>query len=739
MDARSSLETSPLSAHGKLARYDKQIARILHDKAQASLDDTRILRFVIWPMLLSYLSRNQWLQRTVVPAQGLYWADNDRVARDVRATINIIRPRHRQFVSLASRAKPGWVATPQTDSESGRRRALVNTMWLDHQLRSTNAPLARWQVMNAVSALGSGYWMPTYDPTRGRPIENLEPARELVTGQPVTDSFLGKVRGLFDTSTQRLIPKQKTQMTGEFGFETFSPYEMLPPAGVRTCFVETWPFAQTMYVSDEGSLERRYGARAKGLSSSEAPHTWGLDQAALLPGLSPVAGGSEFLQGPRSGIVVHCYREPPSDRPGYSRGREVHHVDGTHVLLDQELPAPEAGIGIHGFYLDWDPGSPFCLGLVELLMTLQDLMNRMVTRFMRWLARGIDPTLFVPAMSGITEERMKSGYEKIVPYDALRGAPTWMTPPALPPQLFTMIGMIEVIADRISGMQPLARGEMTRGLPSGVVIQLIQEAMESVFSSFAQLSAYSMARTGQHMLALGRQVYTSRGGELLIPVMGADNAYEFMKAAPGDLGEIDLQVQETSMLPRLDAARKQQVREDLGMGIFGNPQDPAVLQSVRRQLDQPATLQTSMPGEADRALAEHEDRVMLELGQPQKAAISQFDNHFIHLYQHILRTRDRTYGELPTDVVKQHLAHIQAHQQAQQQQKEAERQEQLRQFREVEKIKAEMSAFRTQQAMIANIESAKAAALIRANLGQPVEPPPGGEGRPPQQEAEPGA
>lgn len=697
---------SALSARGKLD--DAEILTALEGMVQASLDQKYTLQFSLWPKFLAYARGQQWLSEKY-GTEERYWQDNKDVERTRRVTLQMIKPRQRQYVSLLMRAKPGFECMPRRDTDDARSRAQVSNFFLDWFMETTNAHEARWLATSSLSALGSGYLQPYFDAGRGRAIETPRSAVNPLSGMPIKDGFLGTVKKLF--SGARPV-KPKVEFEGELGVNAYTPFEVFPPAGSNVPFTHMWPYVHVADVLDEGEARRRYPKAEEDIKAGNEAQRFGLDYQGAMSSLLASAHGKQSWAAPiRQTVVVWKYYEPPSNIKGFEQGREIHWTAG-QILKDGPLEIPEAGIPLHGIYGDWDPGLTFCQGLVESLTDCNDFMNRVASRILRWMMLSLDPPILAPVGSGITEESMKQGYKKVIPYDQLRGEPRWLEFPMLPTALFSLMGMLEVQADRMSGMQPLARGELTKGMPSGVLMQLIQEAQESVLSQYAQLASRSWARFGNHVLSMAKKNYT---GQITVRVLGEQDSSTFLEVKPGDLGDVDVTVKEDSMLPRLKGARKAYVKESWQAGLYGSPNDPSVLQHVRRQLDEPAVLSTSVPGEADRAYAEHEDWLMLKTGV--QVMPGQRDNHQIHIYQHTLKTRDIKYLDIPAPLRQMHEQHIQAHEQAQQALSQQAAAAQLDQFRQHEMVKAQASAIRTEAGMIANILSAQAAEAIRRGQG----------------------
>jgi hypothetical protein len=687
---------SALSARG-IAEGANDLADVLEELAQASLDQKSTFQFSLGPSLIAYARGHQWLEAT--GNERLFWANNTNVHRDKRVTMQTIRPRLRQYVSMLMRAKPGFDCHPRKSSPLGRQKSFQANFFLDAHMERSNVYQARWLATSSLATLGSGYIEPYFDPTRGAPIESDRVATDPVSGQPVIDRFLGRVR--------KLGGSQQAQLTGELGANFYTPFEIFPPAGARVPFVEMWPYGNFATVLDEGEARRRYPEHAAQIHASGAPGDWGLDYGDALASIEASANERPAWQGGRPGVVVFKYREPPSSRKGYARGREVHWTPGL-ILRDGELACPEAGLGVHGLYGDWEPGSAFCQGLVESLRDLADFQNKVCARILRWLQLQLDPPLLNPVGSGITTERLRAGYDKVLDYDPLRGDPKWLQFPQLPSAVFALISLIEAQADRTSSMQPVARGELQRGMPSGVLMQLIQEAQEGVLSVYAHLAAMSWGRYGAHVLALASKAQATA---YTVRVLGPQGHSEFLDVPPGDLASVDVSVKEGSMLPRLKTARQVQVVERWGQSLYGNPADPSVVEHVRRELDEPAVIDSSLPGEADRQFAATEDWRMLKLGQP--VQVTPYDNGYIHKAEHVLKTRAPGYEQLPEEWRQAHAAHIAEHDKQLQAASQAELDQQLETFKRHEMIKAEAAVIRTQAAMAANIMSAKAAAAIR--------------------------
>jgi hypothetical protein len=184
-------------------------------------------------------------------------------------------------------------------------------------------------------------------------------------------------------------------------------------------------------------------------------------------------------------VVYRLFHRPTSAMP---QGRYVTCLDNGTVMLDG--PFPYKSMNIFRLAPDEETGTCFGFTVGYDLLSVQEAIDILYSTVISNQSSFGVQNVLVPKGHDISTSQMAGGLN-VVEYDPKIGKPEAMNLTNTPAEIFNFIQMLETVAETISGVNSVARGNPEASLKSGAALALVQ-SMAIQFSmnlqqSYAQL------------------------------------------------------------------------------------------------------------------------------------------------------------------------------------------------------------------------------------------------------------
>ncbi len=250
---------------------------------------------------------------------------------------------------------------------------------------------------------------------------------------------------------------------------------------------------------------------------SEGSQSWG---ARLL---SPVSrawskGGDNLADSatPRTELRHMFFKDWPRDerkQPKFGLPRLIRHtVDaGGEILADEVLPYWHAQYPGHLFDWGMEFEHPYGVSEVHGLRRIQYTLNRLVGQIVQntLLTNRVILTADTDAVDAKTWALLTSGFNGIAVRKKIGRTFTYQNPLALPPSVLALVQLLITAFDLVSGMSDASRGMRPPGVVSGVAIDSLQQAAQSIIRLEARAFEDWLGRIFQQTLGLVWQYYTT--------------------------------------------------------------------------------------------------------------------------------------------------------------------------------------------------------------------------------------
>jgi hypothetical protein len=221
----------------------------------------------------------------------------------------------------------------------------------------------------------------------------------------------------------------------------------------------------------------------------------------------------------------HCWfkdwERDQRGEPNFAKPRIIRHVvdAGGVVLTDERMAAIHQQQPLHLF--DWDVETEHPWGISEVagLRRIQYTLNRLIGQI-------IDNTIMTnrvilvsdtDAVDAATWNAITGGLNGIAVRKKIGRTFKYENPAVLPPHLITLVQLLITAVDLVSGMNDASRGMRPPGIISGVALDTLQQAAQSIIRLEARAFEDWLMRIFQQAIALVWQYYATNR---LITVLG---------------------------------------------------------------------------------------------------------------------------------------------------------------------------------------------------------------------------
>lgn len=334
------------------------------------------------------------------------------------------------------------------------------------------------------------------------------------------------------------------------------------------------------------------------------------------------SGTAEQMKG--AAIEISYYEAPSS---GYPMGRHVIAANGV-LLKNDELPVGEIpyakfdDILIAGkFYSD----TP-----VTHARPLQDQYNRTLQKCAEWTNRLLAGKFIAAKGHGLIQEALNNQSGEVVEYDEIPGMPppTAMNIPVIPQYAYTEREELKKAIYDIFNLSEVSRGQLPSASIPAVGINLLLEQDETTMGFEIEQHEHAWARVGMLVLKyVDKYFITPRK----LKTRGKNMEYQVTEYSGAQLrGNFDVTVKRGSTVPNSKVLKRQEIMNLYQSGLYGNVQDPAVIQRVMADMEY---------GDVNDAWKKYHldmgqiNRTIKMLEQGQQPLVDEKDNHVLHLQE----------------------------------------------------------------------------------------------------------
>lgn len=338
--------------------------------------------------------------------------------------------------------------------------------------------------------------------------------------------------------------------------------------------------------------------------------------------------------------VYEFYHKPTAAMPN---GRVTTFVDSDVILLDGPLPYRTLPV----FRISPDDQIDSCFGYTVGfdLMPILEAGNRLHSAVISNQSAFAVQNILLPKGSDINVSSISGGMN-VVEYDPKLGPPSPMNLTSTPVEVFNYIAQLEQLAETLSGINSVARGNPEASLKSGAALALVQSQAIQFSAGLQQSYAGLMEDLGTATINTLRDFAKAPR----VAIIAGKSQRSLMKQFTGD--DLDMinrvTVDMGNPLTRTTAGRTQLAETLMQNGLVKTPEQYIQVLSTGR-------LEPVIEGEQAELLnikAENE-----ELAQGRQVPVMITDSHKIHINEHkaILASPEARRDPALIQVVTEHL------------------------------------------------------------------------------------
>ncbi len=607
----------------------------------------------------------------VVHYLGLQRIDNTDLLQDVDPnflpvqggfTANHIQRIVRQDVSRLSKARPDMSVTPRTADDSDRMAAKVAESWLDylhdeHKFRALRRKEAFWR-----STCGTAFIHTEWDKGLGQPRESFT---NPFNDQPVSPDRLGDGQKEF----LRKQGSSKAWSTGGLRVDILAPFQVYVPNTFMDLKDCPW-----VLIEEDWSLERVWNAYGEKIGKSisvgdfetsiDGQYYRRLHTLVNRHGFTMPSTGSDDQQIVR----VSSLWIPPSLK--MPKGALIR---GTRSTMLEHGPHPYAEAGLKMRYpvtrirYTEVPGRFWGMSLVEHLIGAQRDYNKTRQQLMDLRDVLGTPQWLSPTSAGMGKV-IRNEVGDIWQYKAGGGKPELQSAPNVSPMHLAALEHDIQDMQMMSATSDASMGIAPENVRSGVGLRSLQERDQEVISSAIEEGEEAWQEACRKILQI---VHKFESVETAIGIHGdfQQSDIAFFTGAAID-GNTNVRIKPGSMAPKSAAATQQTMMDLIQAGALDPAMNPDDKEKVIQSMD--IGDNSAMFDEAwlqkRRATMENEmfKNPKQQPGQtsPAYPGVKDFDDHLLHIKQHLLFQLTDSYERLPPERQLAFEGHQAKHQEA---------------------------------------------------------------------------
>lgn len=520
-----------------------------------------------------------------------------------RVHVNRILPTVQNRLARLLKNEPRWDVAPNSGDEEDKDAArlaeqVILQLWEQLQINQKRIPLTMW-----LQQCGSAYFKVSWDPTLGRkhvlPVDKENP----------------------DGSTERTY---QIVAEGDIRVEICSFFQIYPDP-----LAKSWDELQYLIdcrVRPIQYFPQQFPERGN-LVKEEDVWLNSLSYEQRINAMNTTSGtsGTAATQMKNSAIEI-SYFEKPSEKHPY--GRHIITANGVK-LKDDILPIDEIP------YIKFDDiivGGKFDgEAIITHLRPLQDQINKGKTMRAAWVNRMLTGKIIAARGHNIAQEAFNDQSGEIIKYDHVINVPEphALQMPAIPQYAYEEERTLKDDINDTAGINEASRGQLPSSSIPAIGMQLLVEQDDTRIGVEVEGLEYSYANLGRILLKFVDKYYVT---ERLLKISGEDMEYAVKKFKGSDIRQnFDVKVVKGSTLPGSKVLKRQEILNLHDRGMFGNPQDPTVVQNTMSMLEfgdeyQGWKRHSLRMAQIQRGIAMIEE-------QGEKPPVSKFDDHALWMQE----------------------------------------------------------------------------------------------------------
>lgn len=309
----------------------------------------------------------------------------------------------------------------------------------------------------------------------------------------------------------------------------------------------------------------------------------------------------------------------------YPNGRMIVTANGV-LLMDKDLPCGE--IPLVKFDDVLIGGKYYSESLITHIRPLQDQFNRLYSQRTEWVNKILAGKYLAPKGHGIIQESFDDRSGEIIEYNpGPQGQkPEALQTPMIPSYAYQEEDRLQGSMFDISGINEISRGQVpTAGIPA-IGMQFLMEQDDTRIGIVTENNENGWAAVGSLVLKLVEKNYVL---ERLIKIAGPRLEYTVKSLVGKDIRHnTDVMVIRGSTLPGSKVLKRQEILNLRSQGLFGNPNDPQVIQKVMDMLEYGDSYLAWEEQGIDMVQIENDIELIEQEVIPE---LNEFDNHELHI------------------------------------------------------------------------------------------------------------
>lgn len=473
--------------------------------------------------------------------------NSDRGAKSLkrnRMQVNKIMPRAQNRLSRLTKSRPKFIVRPESsdieDKDAARLSEQIGVMLWE----ALEVDMKYIEAVSAMQQAGHSYMKVCWDPTLGEEVQSDGEYPE----------YEGDLR-LDVVSAFEIFPDPLAKNLREAQWVVHAKVRKLD------YFVAQYP--------ENGHLVKEEGAWLLSAQYENKINTMNSFTAGQM-------GGSEM----KNCAIELCYYERRSRK--HPQGRMIVVANGVK-LEDKPLPIGEIPIiKLDDILVN---GKYYSDSVITHARPVQDQINRIMNKRAQWTNRLLAGKFIAARGSGLEDEGMNDESSEIVYYNPVPNGsvPQAMSIPVIPAYAYTEEETLEKMLDDIFGVNEISRGVLpASGIPA-IGMAFLSEQDDTRIGVVSRRLEKNMAMLMKFILMYAQQYYVT---DRKLKIAGQNKEYQVKYFSGADIrNNTDVMVIEGSSLPGSITAKREQIKEYYGMGLFGNPQDPKVIERVLQLLE----------------------------------------------------------------------------------------------------------------------------------------------------------
>lgn len=541
----------------------------------------------------------------------------------VNIAVNHIRNLATNMLVMITATRPALQARANnTDHKSVIQTKLANGL-LDYYLREKRLEVYLKKAVEYAIVLGSGYIKLEWNATSGQIYDYTDDEPEYEK-----NDVTGAIEPKIDDEGNPVVKPGIPIYEGDLDFTNLSPFDVVFDSN-REDQRHDWVLCRTF--KNRYDLVAKYpelkdkilAVNTKDLKTSYIS-SFSYDKTDLIP-------------------VYEFYHRRSEAIPD---GRYLLFVSGDAVLLDS--PMPYRDLPVYRISPADILGTPFGYTPLFDVLPIQDAINSLYSTILtNQNAFGVQ-NILIPRGADVSISELSGGLN-IVEANMQAGPITPLNLTQTPPEVFNFLTMLERVAETITGINSVARGNPESSLKSGTALALVQSMALQYMSGLQQSYVQLIEDVGTGIINTLRDFAEVPRIAMITGIRNRSRMKEFTGDDLSNVNRVTVDI--GNPLARTTAGKVQMAEQMLQMGLITTPEQYELVLSTG-QLD---LLTENTESELLTIIKENE--YLIE-GKPIIAVIT--DDHAKHIKQHKAVLADPDLRMDP-DLVQRTTGHIQEH------------------------------------------------------------------------------